>query len=54
MFKQNLRQKCEIYWPDKVKTSLIFGEITVTCMSVNQNPDFIMRKLRLELVNHYL
>lgn len=47
--KRNLKQKCETYWPEHMRLPCTYGDITVSLLSINQNPDFIIRKLRLEL-----
>ena len=46
--KEGSRVKCDTYWPEKIKSIKVYGDIKVTLLSVNPNPDFIIRKFRLE------
>lgn len=43
--------KCETYWPENIRSIKVYGDIKVTLLSANPNPDFIIRKFRLESVN---
>ena len=49
-FKENIRKKCDMYWPPKVGASLSYGDITVTLLSQSNKGDFIYRKMRIEAV----
>ena len=49
--KKSLRIKCETYWPEKIKSIKVYGDIKVTLLSANPNADFIIRKFKLESVN---
>lgn len=40
--------KCETYWPENIRSIKVYGDIKVTLLSANPNPDFIIRKFRLE------
>jgi len=46
--KEGLRVKCDTYWPEKIKSIKVYGDIKVTLLSANPNPDFVIRKFRLE------
>ena len=46
-----LQSKCEPYYPDDYKSSLLFGDISVSAKLEKEASHYIIRKLTLTKVN---
>ena len=46
-----MKKKCDVYWPEKLKSSVYYGDIKITLISYLEKPHFTIRKFFAESVN---